>query len=64
MSENRADYLTRFKPKANSLAAKPISVYLPKDIDAIMRQKISNRSQWMREAVIEKLRREGLLPKE
>jgi len=61
MTEERADYLTRFKPKPDSLARKPLSVFLPKDVDAIVRS-LPNRSQWMREAVIEKLMRDGLLP--
>ncbi len=58
MPKVRGDYLTRFKPKPDSLASKPVSVFLPKDIDAKVRA-IPNRSQWLRETIAEKLSQES-----
>lgn len=40
------------------LADRPIPVRLPADIDAIVRE-MPNRSAWIREAIIEKLKREN-----
>lgn len=60
---DRPDYQTRFKSKGIGTASgqKPISVMLPKEIDAIVRE-MPNRSEWIRSAIIEKLQRENLLP--
>lgn len=56
--KSRRDHETRFKPKPGSLAPKPISVYLPKDIDAIVRQ-IPKRSEWLRRVIREAVEREA-----
>ena len=52
MSAVRKDYLTRFKPKLNALASQPVSVFLPKDLDVIVRA-LPNRSQWLRRIIAE-----------
>ena len=59
MSEVRADYKTRFKGKGVGLKHKqrPVSVMLPEDIDTIVRA-MPNRSEFIRQAIIEKLERE------
>lgn len=58
MTEIRADYLSRFKPSGEeSLAEKPVSVFLPKDIDEYVRA-LPNRSAWLRQAIVEAARRE------
>ena len=59
MTEARRDYATRFQLRPNSLARKPISVFLPKDVDAIVRS-LPNRSHWLREAIMEKLNRDEI----
>lgn len=38
----------------------PVCVQLPPDLDALVRS-LPNRSEFMRQAIVEKLRREGLL---
>jgi hypothetical protein len=59
MSEVRADYKTRFKGKGVGVKhkQKPVSVMLPEDIDTIVRA-MPNRSEFIRQAIIEKLERE------
>lgn len=58
MTEIRADYLTRFKPAGREpLADAPISVVLPKDLDAYVRG-LRDRSEWLRDAVAQKRARE------
>lgn len=61
MMEARADYKTRFKPKGVGTKYKqnPVSVLLPGDIDPIVKA-MPNRSEFIRQAVLEKLEREGL----
>ena len=40
MTDPRADYLTRFKPSGEeALAEKPVSVFLPKELDQYVRMK-------------------------
>lgn len=62
MTEVRADYETRFKSKGVGTKYKqnPVSVLLPGDIDPIVKA-MPNRSEFIRQAVLEKLIREGLL---
>lgn len=62
MVKTRGDYVTRFTPKGigTKSGQKPISVLLPVDIDTQVRE-LSNRSAWLREAITEKLTREGLM---
>jgi len=58
MTEPRADYQTRFKPlREEALAAKPVSVFLPKDLDQYVRMK-PNRAEWLRQAIAEAARKE------
>ena len=54
---------TQFKSRGVGVSHnhKPISVMLPAEIDAIVRS-LDNRSEFVRQAIIEKLQREGLLP--
>ena len=59
MSAVRKDYLTRFKPKLNALASQPVSVFLPKDLDAIIRA-LPNRSHWLRRIIAEAVYEEFL----
>jgi hypothetical protein len=57
----RPDFLTRFQQQGNvPMAKQPITVRLPEDIDAIVRS-LPNRTEWLREAIMEKLDREDLL---
>ncbi|MDX2244551.1 MAG: hypothetical protein NW224_28075 [Leptolyngbyaceae cyanobacterium bins.302] len=56
----RGDIATRFKPKSDSLAAKPISVYLSKVDDEVVRS-LPNRSDWLRTVVHNALTAEGLI---
>lgn len=62
MTKQRADHLTRFEGKGvgTKSGQKPISVMLPIEADAIVRS-MSNRSEWVRQAILEKLQREGKL---
>jgi len=56
----RKDIETRFKQKGEVAKAKsPISVRLPEDVDKIVRT-IPNRSEWIAEAIKEKLAREEM----
>jgi hypothetical protein len=59
----RADYQTRFQSTGvgTKSGQKPISVMLPEDIDAIVRD-LPNRSDWIRAAIVEKLQRDKFLP--
>lgn len=53
MNKQRADYLTRFKPLGEEpLAEKPVSVFLPKDLDQYVRS-LPNRAEWLRAAIKE-----------
>ncbi len=56
----RADYLTRFRPSSDGeLAEKPIAVRLQRNVDAAVRaMPSSERSEWLRSAIAEKLARE------
>lgn len=55
----RADYLTRFQPKGDApMAERPLSVRLPSDVDAKVRS-LPNRTEWLRDAILEKLQREA-----
>ena len=56
----RGDIATRFKPKPDSLAAKPISVYLEKADDEVVRS-LPNRSEWLRNVIHNALVAEGLI---
>lgn len=60
MSVVRKDYLTRFQPKLNAIASQPISVFLPKELDAIIRA-LPNRSHGLRRIIGEAVYAE-LLP--
>jgi hypothetical protein len=58
----RRDYLTRFQQQGEvAMAKSPLSVRMPEDIDAIVRTK-GDRTEWLRDAIFEKLWREGKLP--
>ena len=59
MTKVRADYKTRFKGKGVGIKhkQKPVSVMIPDEIDAIIRA-MPNRSEFIRQAIIEKLERE------
>ncbi|UIE38889.1 hypothetical protein [Leptodesmis sichuanensis] len=58
----RRDYLTRFQQQGEvAMAKSPLSVRMPEDIDAIVRAK-SDRTEWLRDAIFEKLWHEGNLP--
>lgn len=50
MTEQRSDYLTRFQSQPDSLATKPISVFLPKEVDQLVRS-LPNRSEWLRRVI-------------
>jgi hypothetical protein len=57
----RPDFLTRFQQQGDlPIAKQPITVRLPEDIDVIVRS-LPNRTEWLREAIVEKLDREDLL---
>jgi hypothetical protein len=58
----RRDYLTRFQQQGEvAMAKSPLSVRMPEDIDAIIRAK-GDRTEWLRDAIFEKLWQEGDLP--
>jgi|GEM_PF-3766564 len=57
-SDNPSNHRTRFKATKN-LSATPVSVKLPRHIDEIVRT-IPNRSQWLTDAIVDKLKKEGL----
>lgn len=54
---------TQFKGKGLGVKhkQKPVSVMLPSKVDSIVRS-LPNRSEFIRQSVIEKLIREGILP--
>lgn len=59
---NSKEYLKQYQMKPlgkEALSRIPVSVKLPKDLDAIVRSQ-PNRNQWMIEAVLEKISREML----
>lgn len=60
MSKVRADYLTRYKQVGTEpMAKKVIGVRLPVSMDASVRELAGDDlSQWIREAIAEKLARE------
>jgi hypothetical protein len=54
----RADHLTRFKSvRSEPLAARPISVKLPVDIDAVIRA-LPEPSEWLRRVICEAVKKE------
>jgi hypothetical protein len=58
----RPDFLTRFQQQGDvPMAKQPITVRLPEDIDAIVRA-LPNRTEWLREAILDRLEQEDLLP--
>ena len=54
---------TQFKGKGLGVKhkQKPVSVMLPHEIDAVVRS-LPNRSDYIRQAIVEKLEKDGLLP--
>ncbi|MCY7394233.1 MAG: hypothetical protein LH647_22875 [Leptolyngbyaceae cyanobacterium CAN_BIN12] len=61
MNEQPRDPQThRFQEKTEAYARKPVSVLLPKDIDAVVRT-LPNRTEWLRRVISEAVKREGLL---
>lgn len=55
---DRPDHLTRFKPVTDEpLAAKPISVKLPRSLDQQVRDR-PNPSQWLRQVIADALAKE------
>lgn len=55
----RADFLTRFKQKGSvPMAQQPLCVRLPADLDAQVRS-LPNRTEWLRDAILEKMQREA-----
>ena len=57
----RADILTRFQQEGPMPMAKsPLTVRVPEDVDVIVRG-LPDRNQWLRDAILEKLERDGLL---
>lgn len=58
MGKIRADHLTRLKPIGDrAMSRKPVAVALPVELDEWVRS-LPNRSEWLREAIIEKYQRE------
>lgn len=58
----RSDYLTRFQSTRDEpLADKPISVVLPKELDAYVRS-LPNKSDWLRNAIADAARKEQTEP--
>ena len=62
MSKERADIKTRFKGKGIGLKHKQkvVATALPPDLDVLVRAK-PNISEFIREAIAEKLEKEGLI---
>ena len=55
----RPDFLTRFQVEGDvPKAVSPLSVRLPADLDAVVRS-LPNRTEWLRDAILEKLQREA-----
>ena len=63
---NRAAHLEKHKAKGKGLGTTTrqtaVSVKLPPEQDAIVKS-LPNRSDWIREAIADKLKKDGLLPK-
>jgi hypothetical protein len=59
MAEVRADHKTRFTGNGLGIKhkQKPVSVMLPEEIDELVRS-MPNRSEFIRQAIIEKLERD------
>jgi hypothetical protein len=58
----RPDILTRFQQQGTvPMAKNPLTVRVPEDIDELV-SSFPDRNQWLREAILEKLDREGKLP--
>jgi hypothetical protein len=58
----RPDFLTRFQQQGDvPMAKQPITVRLPEDIDVIVRS-LPNRTEWLREVILDRLEQEDLLP--
>ena len=64
MTKARDNHNTRFKSKGvgTKYKQKPVSVLLPTEIDRIVKA-MPNRSEFIRQAIIEKLEREAPLQK-
>ena len=61
MKKNKTqDHKFKGKGLGTSDKQSPVSVKLPPEIDSIVRS-LPNRSEFLREAIAEKLRKEGLL---
>lgn len=62
MTEERADYQTRFKEQGVGSKSKqpPISVIFPADVDKILRS-LPNRSEYIRDAVINQMKIDGFI---
>jgi hypothetical protein len=48
---------TQFKPKPSSFSRVPLSAYVEKPIDAVVRS-LPNRSEWLRRVITEAAKRE------
>lgn len=56
--ENKKKPISRFEsPYEKPMAEKPLSVRVEAEIDAYVRS-LSNRTEWLREAIVEKYRRD------
>ena len=62
--QGKGSIKTRFTGKGlgTNRTQKPVAAILPPQVDEIVRS-IPDRSEFIRQAIIEKLEREGLLPK-
>ena len=62
MTEERADYKTRFEGQGMGSKSKqpPICAIFPADVDKILRS-LPNRSEYIRDAVIDKMKRDKLI---
>ena len=60
MKQKSQDYKFKGKGLGTSDKQSPVSVKLSPEIDSIVRS-LPNRSEFLREAIAEKLRKEGLL---
>jgi hypothetical protein len=65
MTEERGDYLTRFEGQGigTKHKQKPLSVLLPAEADAVVRS-LPNRSEKLRQWILDGMKAEGLLPQE
>ncbi len=57
---NQKDHLFKGKGMGVTHKQPPVSVKLPPEIDAIVRS-LPNRSEYIRQAIAEKLKKDGLL---